>query len=74
MRIDPSPGDILHEEMNARNNELARFNGDLNNLFSGVNLPILMLGNDLRLRRFTPQAAAAFHLSVSHLGRRLSNL
>ena len=60
--------------MNARNDELARLNDDLNNLFSGVNLPILMLGNDLRLRRFTPQAEAAFHLSVSYLGRRLSNL
>jgi two-component system CheB/CheR fusion protein len=49
-------------------------NRDLNKPFSGGNLPILMLGNDLRLRRFTPQAEAAFHLSVSHRGRRLSNL
>jgi two-component system CheB/CheR fusion protein len=60
--------------MNAQNDELARLNDDLNNLFSGVNLPILMLVNDLRLWRFTPQSEVAFHLSVSHLGRHLSDL
>ena len=39
----------------ARIDELA-LHDELNNVFSGVHLPILMLGNDLRLRRFTPRA------------------
>jgi two-component system CheB/CheR fusion protein len=46
----------VNEEMQGRNAELTQMNNNLNNLLSSVNIPIVMLGNDLRIRRFTPQA------------------
>src|SRR5262249_27791633 len=44
----------LNEELQNRNIELSLLNNDLNNLFNSVQLPIVMLGRDLRIRRYTP--------------------
>jgi PAS domain S-box-containing protein len=40
----------------------------------GISLPILLLGKDLRLRRFTKQAAEMFQLQPSDLASRISML
>src|SRR5271165_2290140 len=39
--------------------------------FHGISLPILLLGNDLRLRRFTKQAAVKFQLKESDVGSQI---
>src|SRR5262249_37836787 len=44
----------VNEELNVRNLELTQTNNDLNNLLANVNIPVVMLGSDLRIRRFTP--------------------
>lgn len=59
----------LNEEMQSRNAELAHINNDLSNLLSSVNIPIVMVGNDLRIRRFTPQAEKVLNLLPTDLGR-----
>lgn len=59
----------VNEEMNSRNAELAQMNNDLTNLLTSVNIPIVMLGNDLRVRRFTPQAEKVLNLLPSDVGR-----
>lgn len=41
----------------------------MNNLLSSVNIPIVMLGNDLRIRRFTPQAERVLNLLPADIGR-----
>ncbi len=64
----------VNEELRHRNAELARVNNDLINLLSGVNIPILLVGRDLRIRRFTPQAEKLFNLIPTDLGRPISNL
>jgi two-component system CheB/CheR fusion protein len=64
----------LNDELARRNVELSRLNGDLNNLFDGVRTPILLLGRDLTIRRFTPQAETVFNLVGSDVGRPLRNL
>ena len=51
-----------NEELNNRNAELVRLNNDLNNLFEGIDIPVLMFGKDLRLRHRSPQAESIFHL------------
>jgi two-component system CheB/CheR fusion protein len=64
----------LNDELARRNAELSRLNGDLNNLFLGVNTPMLVLGPDLAIRRFTPQAERLFNLLVGDVGRPLRNM
>lgn len=45
----------VNEEMQHRNELLAQVNNDLNNLLNNVNLPMVMVGPDLAVRRFTPR-------------------
>lgn len=63
----------VNEEMHSRNAELSQINNDLNNLLSSVNIPIVMLGNDLRIRRFTPQAEKVLNLLPNDVGRPVSD-
>jgi two-component system CheB/CheR fusion protein len=64
----------LNEELQTRNQELSNVNNDLTNLLGSVNIAILMLGNDLVIRRFTPMAERLFNLIPSDMGRRLSDM
>lgn len=64
----------LNEELRNRNAELARVNGDLVNLLIGVNIPIVMVGRDLRVRRFTPLAEKIFNLIPSDVGRPIGDI
>src|SRR6267143_1186593 len=52
----------VNEELQNRNLELTQVNDDITNLLVSANLPIIMLGNDLRIRRFTPHAEKMFNL------------
>jgi two-component system CheB/CheR fusion protein len=63
----------VNEEMHGRNAELTQINNDLSNLLSSVNIPIVMLGNDLRIRRFTPQAEKVLNLFPADIGRPISD-
>jgi two-component system CheB/CheR fusion protein len=63
----------VNEEMQGRNIELQNVNNDLINLLSSVNIPIIMLGNDLRIRRFTPQAERILNLLSADVGRPISD-
>jgi two-component system CheB/CheR fusion protein len=64
----------VNEELRFRNAELARVNNDLVNLLSGVGIPIVMVGHDLRIRRFTPPAEKLFNLIPTDVGRPISDI
>jgi two-component system CheB/CheR fusion protein len=64
----------VNEELHHRNIELARVNDDLVNLLSGVGIPIVLVGRDLRIRRFTPPAEALFRLIPTDVGRPISDI
>jgi two-component system, chemotaxis family, CheB/CheR fusion protein len=64
----------VNEEMQHRNELLTQLNNDLTNLLYSVSLPIVMVGADLSVRRFTPQAASALGLTSSDIGRPLPRL
>jgi two-component system CheB/CheR fusion protein len=64
----------LNEELQTRNTELGQAINDLTNLLASINIPILMLAEDLTIRRYTPMAERVFNLIPSDLGRRLSDL
>ena len=63
-----------NEELNNQNAELKRLNNDFTNLFQGIDIPILMLGRDLRLSQYSPQAESLFKLKASDPGRHLQAL
>jgi two-component system, chemotaxis family, CheB/CheR fusion protein len=64
----------LNEELQNRNSDLSEANNDLNNLISSFNMPIVMLSNDLAIRRFTPLAEKIFNLIPGDVGRRISDI
>jgi hypothetical protein len=64
----------VNEELENRNLELTQANSDLNNLLRSIDLPILTLSEDLRIRRFTPQAQRLLNLIASDVGRPISDI
>ena len=63
-----------NDEIQHRNLEARQSNDDLLNLLRSVELPILMLQDDLRIRRFTPAAQRIFNLIGSDVGRLFSDI
>lgn len=64
----------VNEEMQHRNEQLTQLNNDLSNLLNSVNLPMVMVGPDLGVRRFTPQAAKALGVTATDVGRPITRL
>jgi two-component system CheB/CheR fusion protein len=64
----------LNEELQNSNAELTLANNDQLNLMTNVNLPVVMVGNDLRIRRFTPPAEKLLNLLPGDVGRRLGEI
>jgi two-component system CheB/CheR fusion protein len=58
----------LNEELQTRNNELNVSNGDLSNLLSAVDVPFLMLDNELRLRRFSEASTKLLKIQSFDIG------
>jgi two-component system, chemotaxis family, CheB/CheR fusion protein len=64
----------VNEELRSRNLEASQLNNDLINILSSVQLPILIVGTDLRIGRFTPLAERIFNLIPSDVGRSFSDI
>ncbi|HEY0712748.1 MAG TPA: CheR family methyltransferase, partial [Polyangia bacterium] len=64
----------LNDELEARNVAVTELNSDLVNLVASVNLPILIVTTELRIRRFTPAAEKAFNLIASDIGRPIGHI
>jgi two-component system CheB/CheR fusion protein len=54
--------------------ELTQLNDDLENLFISVNIPIVILSRDLRIRRFTPMAQKVLNLIPGDVGRSIGDI
>ena len=64
----------VNDELLIRNEQLHLTSNDLSNLLASVNLPIVMVGQDLRLRRFTPVAEKLLNLLPTDLGRPITQI
>ncbi|MFO0579288.1 MAG: CheR family methyltransferase [Polyangia bacterium] len=64
----------LSDELSQRERDLLRLHDDLKNLVSEVPLPVVLVGSDLRVRRFTPPAAQLLPLGPQGTGRSLREL
>jgi len=60
---------ILNEDLRNRNAELSALADDLRNLLTGVNIPVLILDNSRKIRRFTQTAQRIFNLIPTDVGR-----
>jgi two-component system CheB/CheR fusion protein len=64
----------VNEELHNRNFELTEANTDLVNLLSSVNIAMVMLGRDLRIRRVTPRGGQRFGFLLTDVGRPITNI
>jgi two-component system CheB/CheR fusion protein len=64
----------VNDELRVRNDELDRANSDLLNLFSTVQMAVVMVWPDLRIRRFTPLAEKLFNIRVTDIGRSIAEI
>ncbi|HUO27384.1 MAG TPA: chemotaxis protein CheB [Candidatus Aquilonibacter sp.] len=64
----------VNEEIQHRNQELAQFSNDLINLLNSATIPMIMLGQDLHIRRFTPEAERIFGFGNNDVGKALTQL
>jgi len=64
----------LNDELESRNRELERVNNDLYNLLGSVNIPVLILDTEVRIRRYTGLAEKMFKLIPSDIGRPITDI
>jgi two-component system CheB/CheR fusion protein len=64
----------LNEELQNRNAELGQLANDLSNLLVGVSIPVIIVGGDRRIRRFTPAAEPLLNLIPADVGRPISDI
>ncbi len=64
----------VNDELRTKNLHLGALNDDLKNFFNAASLPIMMVDNNLRLRRFTPAAESFLNLVSGDIGRTVTDL
>ncbi|MGA2736508.1 MAG: chemotaxis protein CheB [Bryobacteraceae bacterium] len=64
----------LNEELKISNAEFSQVNRDLTNLLESISIPLVMVGRDLRIRRFTRAIEPMLNLIASDVGRSITDL
>jgi two-component system, chemotaxis family, CheB/CheR fusion protein len=64
----------VNEELQNRMSELSQSNDDLHNVLAGVDNAIVIVGMDLKIRRFTNAAERLFQLVAGDIGRGIAFL
>jgi two-component system, chemotaxis family, CheB/CheR fusion protein len=64
----------LNDELQSRMRELSSSNDDLHNLLLGVDRAVVIVGLDLRIRRFTQTAEKLLNLLPTDIGRSVAQL
>jgi two-component system CheB/CheR fusion protein len=64
----------VNEELHGRNEELSRVNSDLVNLLGSVEIAIVIVASDMRIRRFTPMAERVLNLIPADVGRPIGQI
>jgi len=64
----------VNDELRNRNLEITQINNDLTNLLASTDITVVMVGNDLTIRRFTPRAQEVLGLIPADVGRPFLNI
>jgi two-component system, chemotaxis family, CheB/CheR fusion protein len=63
----------LNEELKNRNQVLGRLNDDLTNLQTNIDLPVVIVDNELKIRRFTVSAQKLLKISPADIGKSIND-
>ncbi len=64
----------VNRELVDRNETLNRLNDDLNNIFNNINVAVIVLDVDLRIRLYTPIAGELFNFLPTDVGRPITDI
>ncbi len=64
----------VNDELRSRNIDVNLINNDLNNLLNSIDIAVIMVGNDLTIRRFTARAQQIYGLIPGDIGRPFFNV
>ncbi len=64
----------LNESLKIGNVELSQINRDLANLLESISIPLVIVGRDLKIRRFTRPMESILNLIASDVGRSITDL
>ena len=64
----------VNDELRTRNVALIEVNSDLTNVLGSINVPLVMVGKDLTIRRFTQSMEPMLNLIDADIGRSISDL
>jgi two-component system CheB/CheR fusion protein len=65
---------VLNERLQNRNSELLETNQELASVLANVNIPLMIVDQNFRIRRFTPPAQKLLNLQPGDVGRRLREI
>jgi len=64
----------VNDELQNRSEETTLVNNDLLNLLTGIEIPVIVLGAELQIRRFNPSAGKILNLVASDTGRPITDI
>jgi len=64
----------VNDELRSRNIEITQVNNDLTNLLASIDIAVVMVGSDLTIRRFTPEAEKVIGLIPGGIGSPFLNI
>src|SRR4029079_14593927 len=64
----------VNDELQSRNQEVTEVNSDLLNLLATVDIPIVIVDRERRIRRFTPKARSILNVVAADLGRPVDDI
>ena len=64
----------VNEELRLRHRDATQLGDDLSNVLRSIDIPIVLVGPDLCVRRFTPRSGEVFRLIASDVGRPIADL
>lgn len=65
---------VLNNRLHHRNAELLEANEELSGVVANVNIPLVIVDRELRIRRFTPPAQKLLNLQPADIGRHLPQI